>query len=95
MRKFFLVEYTYFISAYTHKYIYQYTTAYTIARNKAKISENTSDLSTTELPEATKNLYHAKNIRRKKLIEKKRKIYLIWNCGVQRPVMIQVIFNKS
>jgi hypothetical protein len=48
-----------------------FSDTYTIDRNKSKISENTSDLSTTELSEATKNVYHAKNIRRKKIIEKK------------------------
>jgi len=37
----------------------------TIARNNAKISENTLDLSTTELSEATKNLYHVKKHQKK------------------------------
>lgn len=47
---------------------------YAIARNKAKISEITSDLSTTELSESTQNLYHTKNIKKRK-IEKKKKLY--------------------
>lgn len=51
-----------------------FSDTYTIARNKAKISENTSDLSTTELSEANKNLYYSKNIKRKK-IEKKKSVF--------------------
>lgn len=54
--------------------IFFFSDSYTKARSKAKQSEITSDLSTTELSEATQNLHHTKNIKRKK-IEKKRKLF--------------------
>jgi len=54
---------------------------YSIARNKAKISEITTDLSTTELSESTQNLYHTKNI-------KKIKKCMMRKCGVQLLMMI-------
>jgi len=55
-------------------YIGFFPDTYAIARNKAKISEITSDLSTTELSESTQNLYHTKNIKKRK-IEKNKKIH--------------------
>lgn len=53
--------------------------SYTIARMKAKRSELTSDLSTTELSEATEKLPRAKNSRRMKIEKKKKNDVDMWS----------------